>query len=146
MSSPVSSPTTLAAPNTAPRRATGRQEGKKGSGRGRRYLRPGPQGFWVNEVGRGGPRPFCPLSQLFWLVFFLPLSLLPFFVCPPPLLRRTVIAQPMTEMSCPVPVWVRMKKGPARDATVVVPWTRASFLLPPGSKMLVGGLMASSAH
>lgn len=79
-------------------------------------------------------------SSSFLFLYFLSLS------APPSLLRRTVIAQPMTEMSCPVPVWVRMKKGPARDATVVVPWTRASFLLPPGSKMLVGGLMASSAH
>lgn len=30
------------------------------------------------------------------------------------------MAQPPTEMSCPVPV-IQMKKGPARDATVVVP-------------------------
>lgn len=72
--------------------------------RERRWLRLGLQEFWVNDVGRGGPRPFCPLSQLFWLVIFLPLPLLPFFVCPSLSLRRTATAQPPTEMTCVVPV------------------------------------------
>lgn len=81
---------------------------------------PWPQGFQVNEVGQGGPHPFCPLSQLFWLVFFLFLHFLS-LSAPSSLLRRTAMTQPPTEVSCPAPVWVQMKKGPARDATVVVP-------------------------
>lgn len=111
------SPTTLGSQPLVPGRATRRQEGNERSRRGRQWLRLGPQGFWVNKMGRGRPHPFCILSQLFWLVFFLPLSLLPFSVCPS-LSFEEDCHSPAPNRDVPVRVW--MKKGPARDATSVV--------------------------